>query len=125
VKHYLLRFLQTRCLSEINFEEARGTADKLDAYWREHQKPIGPLHGLPVSLMDRFHIAGLDSTCGFASWIGQVKSAQDEGVLVQQLRRLGAVIFCKTNVPMSVMVCFKCDNPPFHYSISSTDGGDG
>ncbi|KYG41620.1 hypothetical protein M433DRAFT_75476 [Acidomyces richmondensis BFW] len=94
----------TRCLSEINFEEAIRTAGKLDAYWREHQKPIGPLHGLPVSLMDRFHVAGLDSTCGFASWIGQSKSAQDEGVLVQQLRRLGAIIFCKTNVPMSVMM---------------------
>lgn len=75
--------------------------------------------------MDRFHVAGLDSTCGFASWIGQSKSAQDEGVLVQQLRRLGAIIFCKTNVPMSVMVCSKGGVSPCHYLFDSSDGGDG
>lgn len=69
-----------------------------------HQRPLGPLHGLPVSLMDRFNVAGLDSACGYTSWLGQIKTENDEGVLIKQLRSLGAVVFCKTNVPMSSMV---------------------
>ncbi|KAK1092687.1 hypothetical protein LTR48_003844 [Friedmanniomyces endolithicus] len=93
-----------QCLSENNFESAAQRAAELDGYWRAHGGPIGPLHGLPISLMDRFNVAGLDSSSGFASWVGNAKTADDEGVLVQHLRALGAVIFCKTNVPMSMMV---------------------
>jgi amidase len=54
--------------------------------------------------MDRFSIAGMDSTCGFASWIGKPKTASDEGVLVCHLRNMGAVMYCKTNVPMGALV---------------------
>lgn len=63
--------------------------------------------------MDRFHVAGLDSACGFASWVGKTKTSDDEGLLVQRLRALGAIVFCKTNVPMSMMVC------PQAYSIAT------
>lgn len=57
--------------------------------------------------MDRFNVAGLDSACGYASWLGDIKTEHDEGVLVKQLRSLGAVVFCKTNVPMSSMVSYR------------------
>lgn len=76
----------------------------LDEQWRLHQKPVGPLHGLPVSLMDRFHVAGLDSACGYVSWLGSPKKEDDEGLLLERLRTLGAIVLCKTNVPMSSMV---------------------
>lgn len=95
---------QTSCLSEIHYLAAQRRAQELHAYWRCHRSPIGPLHGLPVSLMDRFHVAQLDSACGFASWTGNARSESDEGALVASLRRLGAVIYCKTAVPMSMMV---------------------
>jgi amidase len=62
------------------------------------------LHGLPVSLMDRFHVAGMDSTCGFASWIGHPKTTDDEGVLLRTLRHAGALVYCKTNVSMGALV---------------------
>lgn len=54
--------------------------------------------------MDRFNVADLDSACGYVSWLGDPKQQDDEGVLVERLRTLGAVILCKTNVPMSSMV---------------------
>lgn len=95
---------QTHCLSEFNYQDAMQKAAALDEYWRLHQRPIGPLHGLPVSLMDRFHVAGLDSASGYISQLGSTKHEADEGVLVQRLRSLGAIILCKTNVPMSCMV---------------------
>lgn len=46
------------CLHEIFFEQAISEAEKADAYLKEHGKPIGVLHGLPVSLKDQFHVKG-------------------------------------------------------------------
>jgi amidase len=91
-------------LSEINFVSACEHARNLDAYWRLNGCVKGPLHGLPVSVMDRYNIEGLESACGFISWLGSSKKVEDEGTMVQKLRHLGAVVFCKTNVPMSMMV---------------------
>jgi amidase len=97
------------CLSEICFVEAEAHAQELDDYLQWHGETIGPLHGLPISLKDRFHVRGLDTACGYVSWLGSKKTVEDEGVLVQRLRQLGAVIFVKTNVPMSMLVCFPRD----------------
>ncbi|EME40421.1 hypothetical protein DOTSEDRAFT_135975 [Dothistroma septosporum NZE10] len=94
----------TLCLCEVNFVAARSRARELDRYWQTNRKTIGPLHGLPVSLMDRFHVAGLDTACGFASWCDQRKSIEDEGTLVRTLKQLGAIVHCKTNVPMSMLL---------------------
>jgi hypothetical protein len=37
----------------------------LDEYYVKHGKPIGPLHGLPVSLKDQFHVKGVETTMGY------------------------------------------------------------
>ena len=94
----------TNCLCELDFAAATTRAQQLDAYFRQHHRPLGPLHGLPISLMDRFHVAGLDSACGFASWTGSPKTIDDEGLLLRALRHAGALIYCKTNVPMGALV---------------------
>jgi amidase len=44
------------CLHEIFFDQAIAEAEKADKYFEEHKKPIGVLHGLPVSLKDQFHV---------------------------------------------------------------------
>lgn len=75
---------------------------ELDVYWRTHGVPVGPLHGLAVSLMDRFHVQGLDSACGFVSWLNVRRTAEDKGTLVRTLRHLSAVVYCKTSVPLSL-----------------------
>ena len=72
--------------------------------------------------MDRFNVAGLDSTCGFASWIEKAKTPNDEGVLVSRLRSLGALIFCKTNVPMSMMVYIPLLPCSLALTLTRTDG---
>ncbi|KAG4217750.1 hypothetical protein PC116_g33770, partial [Phytophthora cactorum] len=58
------------CLSETCFDRALETAKKLDEHLARTGKPIGPLHGLPISLKDNFNLVGLDATVGFASHIG-------------------------------------------------------
>lgn len=79
-------------------------AEELDTILRSTGRVIGPLHGLPVSLQDRFHVDGLDSSCGYISWIGRTKWKEDEGIIVKRLIQAGAVLFVKTNVPMSMLI---------------------
>ncbi|KAI5868167.1 amidase [Durotheca rogersii] len=92
----------TNCLSETCFERALATARERDAHLARTGKPTGPLHGLPVSLKDNFHLAGLDATVGFASHVGD-PAAQD-AVLAELLAGAGAVFYVKTNVPTAMMI---------------------
>lgn len=54
----------TRCLTEIFFDRALIRAKELDEHLEETGRTVGPLHGLPVSVKDRFDIKGLDTTVG-------------------------------------------------------------
>ena len=57
----------------------------------------GPLAGVPVSIKDAFHIEGHVTTLGSLAHANDV-ARQDSGA-VRRLRRAGAVIVGKTNVP--------------------------
>ncbi|KAH0536017.1 hypothetical protein FGG08_007084 [Glutinoglossum americanum] len=90
------------CLHEILFASALSRARELDAHFSAHKTPQGPLHGLPVSLKDQFHVRGADTTMGYVGWIGthegdrspgKARSAQSQ--LVGELLSLGAVLYCK------------------------------
>ena len=58
----------TNCLHETFFDAAIEDAMKLDKYYAQHKAPIGPLHGLPVSLKDQFHVKGVETTMGYVGW---------------------------------------------------------
>ena len=60
----------TNCLTEIMFNGAISIAQELDRYHGETGSLKGPLHGLPISFMDRFRIAGVETSSGFVSWLG-------------------------------------------------------
>jgi amidase len=91
---------QVNCLTEIFFVEAIDRAKKLDEARKAHpDAPLLPLHGLPISLKDSFKIQGVDSTIGYISLVN--KPAEKASPLVQILLDLGAVLYCKTNVPQS------------------------
>ncbi|KAL8866321.1 MAG: hypothetical protein Q9198_008940, partial [Flavoplaca austrocitrina] len=92
------------------FDAAIEDAKSLDAYYLKNQKPIGPLHGLPVSLKDQFHVKGVETSMGYVGWIGTFQGKKGTGKekvfeseLVKELRDLGAVLYCKTSVPHSLM----------------------
>ncbi|KAJ5225850.1 Amidase [Penicillium chermesinum] len=98
------------CLHEIFFDAAIEDAKKLDQYFAEHKAPIGPLHGLPVSLKDQFHVKGVETTMGYVGWINTFQGipndprrGTEESELVRELRSLGAVLYCKTSVPATLM----------------------
>lgn len=66
------------------------------------KQPIGPLHGLVVTLKDQFNIKGYDSTLGYVG--RSFNPAIDDAVLVKMLKSLGAIVLAKSNLPQSIMV---------------------
>lgn len=130
----------TSCLHETFFDAAVEDAKNLDKYYAQHNTPIGPLHGLPVSLKDQFHVKGVETTMGYVGWIGTFMGKKNTGKekvyeseMVKELRALGAVLYCKTSVPHSLMVGETINNiigyttNPKNRSLSAggSSGGEG
>lgn len=97
-------------MHEIFFDAAIADAEKLDAYLEEKGKPVGPLHGLPVSLKDQFHVRGVETTMGYVGWLGTFEGKKGTGKekvfeseMVRELRELGAVLYVKTSVPQTLI----------------------
>ncbi|PMD63931.1 general amidase-like protein [Hyaloscypha bicolor E] len=89
------------CLTEIFFDKAIERARLLDKEYERTGKTLGPLHGVPVSLKDSFNVVGFDSSIGIASLTG--KPAKENALLVDILLEQGAVLYCKTNIPQTLM----------------------
>lgn len=89
-------------MTEIFFDEAFQRARKLDC---ERQKNPGralrPFHGLPISLKDSFQVSGHDTSTGLACFVNQ--PAEEDSGTAAMLLDLGAVLYCKTNLPQSIM----------------------
>ncbi|KAI0735818.1 general amidase [Earliella scabrosa] len=121
----------TNCLTEIFIDRALQRAREVDAYLHTHGKPIGPLHGLPISLKDQFCLKGLETIMGYASWIGRVSDI--DSVLVEILYESGAVPFVRTNVPQTLFwgetfnnVFGRTTNPYNRYMTpGGSSGGEG
>lgn len=80
----------------IDEEGGRRAASAADRS-RAEGKPLGPLHGLPVTIKDAIEVAGLRSTGGARELAGYVPDR--DAPAVRRLRAAGAVIFGRTNVP--------------------------
>ncbi|KAI9810069.1 MAG: hypothetical protein M1827_006680 [Pycnora praestabilis] len=94
-------FCKTNCLTEIFFDAAIQRAEYLDSHLKITGKPLGPLHGVPISLKDTFNITGYDSSIGIASLA--FNPATENALLAQVLLDAGAVLYCKTNIPQTLM----------------------
>ena len=89
------------CLTEIFFADAIFHAKYLDQEYKRTGKTLGPLHGVPVSLKDTFKVKGYDASIGIASLAEN--PAKENSLLVDILLEQGAVIYCKTNIPQTLM----------------------
>ena len=74
----------------------------MDHFFEEHHETIGPLHGLPVSMKDQFHIKGAETTMAYVGWIGTFEGRKGTGKervveseLVRELYSLGAIPIVK------------------------------
>ncbi|MGH8228905.1 MAG: amidase [Steroidobacteraceae bacterium] len=83
-----------------DFERARVRADEADRAL-SRGAPLGPLHGLPMTVKEAFHFEGTPTTFGFPEFRNNL--ATTNAVAVERLLEAGAVIFGKTNVPPGLM----------------------
>jgi Asp-tRNA(Asn)/Glu-tRNA(Gln) amidotransferase A subunit family amidase len=81
---------------------APDSAAALDREYRL-RGPRGPLHGVPVVVKDNMDVAGLVTTAGFSGFSRATDGVDlvpgDDAAVVERLRKAGAVILGKTNLP--------------------------
>ncbi|KAF2160433.1 hypothetical protein M409DRAFT_70401 [Zasmidium cellare ATCC 36951] len=121
----------TNCVTELLPDRALSRAKYLDDYLHEHGKPIGPLHGLPISVKEHIGMKGLDQNGGFISWVGRV--APDDAIILKLLWNAGAVFYARTTEPQTLMHLETSNNiygvtvNPYNSKLTSggSSGGEG
>ncbi|MGE0600797.1 MAG: amidase [Dehalococcoidia bacterium] len=88
------------------YEEARAAADEADAK-QARGEALGPLHGVPISIKDQYYVAGTPTTMGLET--RRDHRAKGDAPAVAKLRREGAIVVAKGNVPQLLMYQ-ECDN---------------
>jgi len=112
------------------YESARAEARAADRR-RAEGLPLGPLHGVPVTIKESFELRHTPATFGLPSRAG-VMGRQDEPH-VARLRSAGAIILGKTNVSQ-LLLYYESDNPLYgrannpwdlERSCGGSSGGEG
>ncbi|XP_044054786.1 fatty-acid amide hydrolase 1 isoform X2 [Siniperca chuatsi] len=85
----------------------------------------GLLYGVPVSIKENVAIKNHDCSCGVIINLDQ--PAQKDSVLVEVLKRQGAIPFVKTNLPQGLLN-YDCSNPIYGqtlnpHNLQKTSGG--
>ena len=80
---------------EVRAEDALRTAADADAALAGG-RPVGDLHGIPMTVKDAFHVAGLHTTWGDPD--AREFVAAKDATVVRRLRDAGAIVVGKTNV---------------------------
>jgi Asp-tRNA(Asn)/Glu-tRNA(Gln) amidotransferase A subunit family amidase len=92
---------------------------------RAHGRPLGRMHGVPLTMKASIDVRGLRSECGSRFREGYV--AERDATLVARLRRAGAVFLGTTNTP-DMLMAYETDNYLYGRSnnpwdLSRTPGG--
>lgn len=109
---------------ELRRDAALREAQTAEAAIRRNEE-IGPLQGVPISIKSSIAVAGLKHACGNRTRAGIV--AQEDAVLVQRLKRAGAIVLGNTNVP-EMLMAYETDNPLYGRTnhpldVTRTPGG--
>src|SRR6516225_7133620 len=73
--------------------EAAAKADEMQS----HNSALGPLHGLPVAHKDLLETRGIRTTYGSPLYKDYIPA--EDNIVVERMRRAGAIIIGKTNTP--------------------------
>ena len=80
----------------LDLDRARAAAARADESIARGD-PVGPLHGLPITVKDAIETEGIRSTGGAVELTNHVPTA--DAVVVARARAAGAIVYGKTNVP--------------------------
>lgn len=119
------------CITELLPQRALARADELDKYLAQHKKPLGPLHGLPISVKEHIGMKDLGYNAGFVAWEG--KTAPDNALILNILLKAGCVFYARTTEPQTLMHLETSSNlygvtfNPFNHSLTAggSSGGEG
>jgi fatty acid amide hydrolase len=112
------------------YEQARAEAQEADQR-RARGDPLGPLHGVPITIKESLDVAGTPSTFGLPSRANIF--AERDDAYVAQMRAAGAIILGKTNLAQCLLY-FESDNPVYgqtnnpwnlERSAGGSSGGEG
>jgi amidase len=106
-------------------------AKYLDDYLATNKKPIGPLHGLPISVKEHAGMKGLGLNGGFISWWDH--KGEDDALILKLLWKAGCVFYVRTTQPQTLMHLETSSNLygetvcPFNRKLTSggSSGGEG
>ena len=106
------------------YDAARAEARSADRR-RANGEPLGPLHGVPITLKECLDLEGAPSTFGLPSRANTV-AAQDD-LYVARMRAAGAIVLGKTNVAQ-LLFHAECENPVYGrtnnpWNLERTSGG--
>jgi amidase len=87
---------QINAVVDVLHDEALADADRADAA-AMRRDPLGPLHGVPVTIKINVDCAGRATTNGVAAFKDRIASADSPPVA--NWRKAGAIIIGRTNVP--------------------------
>jgi amidase len=87
---------KVNAICTLSIDEARQRALAADEATSKGQS-WGALHGVPITIKDAIATAGIRSTGGAAELLENVP--RDDAEVVAAVRRAGAIVFGKTNVP--------------------------
>ena len=109
----------------LDVDRAVAAAEAADEALAGAGGPVGPLHGLPITVKDAIEVAGLRSTGGASVLSAHVPAA--DAPVVGRVRAAGAVVVGKTNVPewsgdfQTFNAVFGTTNNP--WDLTRTPGG--
>lgn len=75
----------------------------------------GLLYGVPISIKENVGYKGHDSSCGVLGKLDQ--PASEDSVVVQVLKKQGAIPFVKTNIPQGLLN-YDCSNPIYGQTLN-------
>ncbi|MET9887337.1 amidase [Streptomyces sp. NPDC006430] len=123
LEQYLQHIARTNpalnAVATLDADGARAAADAADRHMAETGKPLGALHGLPITVKDALETRGIRTTCGSPDLSAHVPDRDADAVAL--LRAAGAVIVGKTNVPVMCQD-IQTSNPLFGTTNNPYDG---
>lgn len=122
---------KVNCVTELLPEQGLARAKYLDDYLAEHKKPVGPLHGLPISVKEHIGMKDLGLNAGFVAWWDN--KATDDASILKILWNAGCVFYVRTTQPQILMQLETSGNlygvtvNPFNRNLTSggSSGGEG
>lgn len=113
-----------QAMVSVREDDARRDAEAADRARRDDE-PMGPLHGVPLTLKDSLRVRGVRSSFGMPAYSRYLPKTGSK--VSERLREAGAIVLGRTNLPLMALD-WQCNNPFLEecvnpWDVSRTPGG--